>query len=77
VFVVEDTTGEAGMDPTRTIWVDDDGQQWRVEQVAGRWQLSRWAPGEPLGPSGPMGGTWTPVGSYPNRQAAVLAAADR
>ena len=38
---------------------------WRVEYVAGRWSLSRYAPASD---------TWTRVGSYPNRKAAISAA---
>jgi hypothetical protein len=38
---------------------------WRVEYVAGRWSLSRYSPDSE---------TWTRVGSYPNREAAVSAA---
>jgi hypothetical protein len=51
----------------RITWTDEHGDQWRAEQIAGRWQLSRWAPGT---------GTWQPIGSYPNRAAALRAAHD-
>jgi hypothetical protein len=53
------------MSPDRTTWTDVDGVTWRVEQVADRWQLSRW---EPL-----LGG-WSRAGSYPTRAAAIRAA---
>jgi hypothetical protein len=48
----------------RTTWVDTAGTTWRVEPVAGRWQLSRYMPASE---------TWQRVGSFPNRQAAIRA----
>jgi len=41
------------------------GTAWRIELVAGRWQLSRYSP---------AGDTWQRVGSYPTRYAAIDAA---
>ena len=41
------------------------GTAWRIELVAGRWQLSRYSP---------AGDTWQRVGSYPTRCAAIDAA---
>jgi len=41
------------------------GTAWRIELVAGRWQLSRYSP---------AGDTWQPVGSYPTRYAEIDAA---
>jgi hypothetical protein len=49
----------------RTTWLDDRGNTWRVERIADRWQLSRWAPATE---------TWQPIGSYPTRAAAIRAA---
>ncbi len=51
--------------PARTTWLDVDGVTWRVEEIAGRWTLARWAPATD---------TWRPVGSYPDRSAALRAA---
>jgi hypothetical protein len=47
------------------VWVDGGHVQWRVEFVADRWQLAKWSP---------VLGSWTPVGSYPSRSAAIEAA---
>jgi hypothetical protein len=41
------------------------GTAWRIELVAGRWQLSRYSP---------AGDTWQRVVSYPTRYAAIDAA---
>ena len=49
----------------RMTWVDAQGTTWRVEAVAGRWQLSRYVPATE---------TWQRTGSYPNRKAAISAA---
>jgi streptogramin lyase len=49
----------------RTTWVDPEGRTWRIELVTGRWQLSRYVPASE---------TWQPVGSYPNREAAISGA---
>jgi hypothetical protein len=49
----------------RFTWTDENGDTWRVEQIADRWQLSRWAPATE---------TWQPTGSYPTRAAAIRAA---
>jgi hypothetical protein len=46
-------------------WVDSSGTTWRVERIAARWSLSRYSPDSD---------TWTRVGSYPSRSAAVNAA---
>ena len=51
--------------PHRATWVDHAGVYWRIERIADRWQLSRYAPASD---------TWTRVGSYPNRKAAISAA---
>ena len=53
---------------TRTTWLDVEGTTWRVELVAGRWQLSRYSPDSE---------TWQRVGSYPNRKAAISADGDQ
>ena len=50
---------------SRATWYTPDGTAWRVELVAGRWQLSRYSPASE---------TWQRVGSYPNRKAAISAA---
>jgi hypothetical protein len=50
---------------SRTTWIDSQGTAWRIELVAGRWQLSRHSP---------AGDTWQRVGSYPTRNAAIDAA---
>ena len=52
-------------DARRMTWVDSSGTAWRVERIAGRWSLSRYWPDSD---------TWTRVGSYPSRIAAVSAA---
>jgi hypothetical protein len=52
-------------DARRMTWVDSSGTTWRVERIAGRWSLSRYSPDSD---------TWTRVGSYPSRIAAVSAA---
>ena len=49
----------------RMTWLDDRGQAWRVEIVAGRWQLSRYAPAVDR---------WQRVSSWPTRMDAVQAA---
>jgi hypothetical protein len=46
-------------------WIDERDQAWRVEIVAGRWQLSRYAPAVD---------TWQRVSSWPTRMDAVQAA---
>jgi hypothetical protein len=46
-------------------WIDLESRTWRVEQVAGRWQLSRYWPTTEM---------WQRVGSYPSRSDAVQAA---
>jgi hypothetical protein len=56
--------------PTHQLTWSDERGTWRVEFLAGRWQLSRWAP------SSLFGGAWRPIGSYPNRAAALEAARD-
>jgi hypothetical protein len=51
--------------PHRATWVDQQNRYWRVERVAGRWQLSRYVTATEQ---------WQRVGSYPNRKAAISAA---
>jgi hypothetical protein len=48
-------------------WVDKANHYWRIERVAGRWQLSRYSP---------QSEQWTRVGSYPSRSQAIQAAQD-
>jgi hypothetical protein len=49
----------------RMTWVDASKRYWRVEPVAGRWQLSLYSPATE---------TWTRIGSYPSKTAAIEAA---
>jgi hypothetical protein len=48
-------------------WIDPEGRTWRIESIAGRWQLSRYSPATE---------TWQRIGSYPTRNAAIQAAYD-
>ena len=52
---------------SRMTWIDPEGRTWRVEQIAGRWQLSRYSPATE---------TWQRIGSYPTRSQAIQAAYD-
>ena len=52
----------------RMTWIDPEGRTWRVERIAGRWQLSRYTPATE---------TWQRVGSYPTRMQAIQAAYDQ
>ena len=49
----------------RVTWVDQRNRYWRIEVVAGRWQLSLYSPTTE---------TWTRIGSYPSKTAAIEAA---
>jgi hypothetical protein len=51
--------------PHRATWVDKQHRYWRIELVAGRWQLSLYSPATE---------TWTRIGSYPSKTAAIEAA---
>jgi hypothetical protein len=46
----------------RMTWVDPEGRTWRVERVAGRWQLSQYLPASE---------TWQRLGSFPSKSEAV------
>jgi hypothetical protein len=48
-------------------WIDHEGRTWRIEHIAGRWQLSQYLPASE---------TWQRVGSYPSRMQAIEAAHD-
>jgi hypothetical protein len=43
-------------------WVDPESRTWRVERVAGRWQLSLYWPSTD---------TWQRIGSFPSKAEAV------
>jgi hypothetical protein len=49
-------------------WIDLEGRTWRIERVAGRWQLSRYWPASE---------TWQRIGSYPSKTAAIEAACEQ
>jgi hypothetical protein len=51
----------------RETWIAPHGTAWRIERIAGRWQLSRYSPATDV---------WHRIGSYPTRAAAVEAAQD-
>jgi hypothetical protein len=51
----------------RETWIDPHGTAWRLERIAGRWQLSRYSPAADI---------WHRIGRYPTRTAAVEAARD-
>jgi hypothetical protein len=51
----------------RETWIGTHGTAWRIERIAGRWQLSRYSP---------AADAWDRIGSYPTRAAAVEAAQD-
>jgi hypothetical protein len=58
--------GAEGRPPmSRMTWIDTQSRTWRVEQVAGRWQLSLYWPSTD---------TWQRVSSWPTRMDAVQAA---
>jgi hypothetical protein len=46
----------------RMTWVDPESRTWRVERVAGRWQLSLYWPSTD---------TWQRIGSFPSKAEAV------
>jgi hypothetical protein len=48
----------------RATWIDPESRTWRVERIAGRWQLSRYWPASE---------TWQRIGSYPSKTAAIQA----
>lgn len=50
---------------SRIAWIDLESRTWRVEQIAGRWQLSLYWPSTD---------TWQRVSSWPTRADAVQAA---
>ena len=42
-------------DPRTMTWVDKANHYWRIERLAGRWQLSRYSPASE---------TWQRIGSF-------------
>ena len=54
--------------PQTVTWVDARNRYWRVEPVAGRWQLSLYRPTVEA---------WQRIGSWPSRGEAIQAAADQ
>jgi hypothetical protein len=52
----------------RMTWIDPESRTWRIERIAGRWQLSRYLPASE---------TWQRIGSYPSKTAAIQTAYDQ
>jgi DNA-binding transcriptional regulator of glucitol operon len=56
------------MTPRTMTWVDKANHYWRIESLAGRWQLSRYSP---------TSETWQRIGSFPTRDGAIQAAYEK
>jgi hypothetical protein len=52
----------------RATWVDAKHNYWRIERIAGRWQLSLYSPPTEM---------WVRVGGYPSKTAAIEAATEQ